>query len=124
MSCTPAESLAIAAFGVLVFVGGYGTWNLSGFLKDIELRHPVVYARLGNPSFPRTSESDSHSITILRFLLKNEYKELNDPKLQLAAHRMKVAFVISALAVAAFLVSLFLAPCVRELAALACLRAP
>ncbi len=100
-----------------------GAWRLSGFLKDIQLRHPHVYERLGSPSPQRTSESDVHAFALLRFLLSNEYKNLGDQKLLAPARLMKAGMAVSSIAVAVVLVALLFSPSVQRLASLACLRA-
>lgn len=107
---------------MLVTVGIASTWTVSGFLKDIELRHPFVYEKLGRPSPQRTSDSDSHSLALLRFLLANEYKALQDPKLLIPARLLKAEFVATSAAIFTLLVALCFVPSVQGLASLACIR--
>jgi hypothetical protein len=121
MPCTPAEVVALAAFVALVLVGGYSTWVLSGLLKDIELRHPAVHKRLGSPSMPGTSNSDSHTVTVIRFLLKNEHAALHDSKLEQPVRHLKMALLLSTLLFVTLLGAITLVPSVRELATLSCL---
>jgi hypothetical protein len=123
MSCTPAEFVAFGAFLALVITALVATWELSGFLKDIELRHPHVYERLGRPSPQQTSESDVHGFAMLRFLFSDEYKTLDDPKLRPPALHLKLGVGLFTVAVAVLLFALPLTPSVASLASLSCLRA-
>lgn len=123
MTCTFPEFIVVAGFLALAIASLFGTWKVSGFLKDIELRHPHVFERLGHPSPQRTAESDVHTIALLQFLFSNEWKTLGDSALDAPAQALKIGVVISVGTVTALLVSLLFVPNLQSLATLACFRA-
>ncbi|MGH2620294.1 MAG: hypothetical protein ACRDHG_06945 [Anaerolineales bacterium] len=69
--------LWIALVGLVVLL----LWRVRGVLAHLETRHPGTWVELGKPTLV-WNNSLANNLTFLRFLIRRQFRGLNDPQLE------------------------------------------
>ncbi len=72
-----SETFGIIIFGIFFCSIFFWFYLCHRLFKDLRLRHPDKYELMGNPSLIRNN-SLANNISFIKFLIKREWRELND----------------------------------------------
>jgi hypothetical protein len=124
VSCAAIDYLYAATVTVFAVTASVATWWHSSLAKVLQLRHPSMYALLGQPALPRTAESDKHALAMLRFVMAGEYKLLNDDVVVTHVRVLQVCTAINAVSIIAVAAIAFAASSPESILGMRCWRDP
>jgi hypothetical protein len=122
MTCTIPEFLFTATAIAFVCLSVVGAWQSISLVTLLRLRHPVTWNILGRPDGTSNADSASNATSLIRFLWRREYRELDDPKLSVVCESCRKGMVLSILAVALAVGCLLVTPSIERALWLQCWR--
>ena len=96
MDCAPVDYVFVALLALFVLLSGAATYEISSLNKQVELRHPAEYARMGQPKCGADSASDSFSV--LRLIWTAQYQRLADARIDKSVRILRCLSLASAMA--------------------------
>ena len=98
--------MAFASFLAFVFFAAVGGYLNVKFMKRLRVSHPDVWQRLGSPDY--WNQSIKNNWMVLRFILKREFRSLEDPELVKLCEHIRLFDIIFFISFGSWIIFAFL----------------